>query len=171
MFRQRNGRPLDEETILLKELELLTACALSDGNDDVLMPVINADPGINLAIADPKSQNEIDQMDPKDAVRYNNATISEVNGMKSKHVFENTTMDELPLGTVIYQSVVNWTSKTIRLSHQQEPYYCGTWWDRALAISYATTHRPQTYEGFWEPCANLCAIYCAQRHQTLGSLD
>ncbi len=31
---------VDEETILLKELELLTACAISDGDEEILMPII-----------------------------------------------------------------------------------------------------------------------------------
>ena len=51
-------------------------------------------------------------MKPKDAKRFNDATITEVNGMKGKQVFINATLDELPPGTKVYQSVVNWTSKT-----------------------------------------------------------
>jgi hypothetical protein len=63
-------------------------------------------------MSDPKSQSEIDRMDPKDAERFNKATVAEVNGMKHKNVFEHTTLDELPQDTKIYQSIVNWTSKT-----------------------------------------------------------
>jgi hypothetical protein len=104
---------VDDETKLMKELELLTACALSEEpNDEVLTPAITNDQDVNLAIPDPKSQNDIDRMDPKDAIRFNNATILEVNGMKGKNVFVNATLDDLPQGTTIYQSVVNWTSKT-----------------------------------------------------------
>ncbi len=51
-------------------------------------------------------------MNPKDAKRFNDANLNEVKGMKNKDVFEHTTMDELPRGTKIYQSIVNWTSKT-----------------------------------------------------------
>ena len=78
---------LDEETILLKELELLTACAL-DTNDNafILSPASN-DGEVNLHIPDPRTQRDIDRMDPTDAKRFNDATRSEVDGMKSKHVF------------------------------------------------------------------------------------
>jgi hypothetical protein len=105
--------PLDEETILLKELELLTACATYDENEEVLMANINRSTSeVNLSIPDPKSQNDIDRMDPRDAQRFNDATITEVNGMKHKGVFVNRTLDDLPPGTKVYRSVVNWTSKT-----------------------------------------------------------
>jgi transposase InsO family protein len=104
---------VDDETKLMKELELLTACTLNEEPNEMLTPAVTNDMGINLAIPDPKSQHEIDRMDPKDALRFNNATISEVNGMKGKNVFVNATLDDLlPQGTIIYQSVVNWTSKT-----------------------------------------------------------
>jgi hypothetical protein len=103
---------VDEETILLKELELLMACAVNDADEEFLMPTITTNQSVNLYIPDPKSQNEIDRMDPKDAKGFNDATISEVNGMKGTNVFVNTTMDALPLNTKVYESVVNWTSKT-----------------------------------------------------------
>jgi hypothetical protein len=103
---------IDEETKLMKELELLTACALYDETKEILTPAITTDEEINLSIPDPKSQSEIDRMDPKDAMRFNDATIAEVNGMKGKNVFVKATLDELPPGTTVYQSVVNWTSKT-----------------------------------------------------------
>jgi hypothetical protein len=78
---------LDEETILMKELELLTACAISDDTDELLMPTFSTVQEVNLNIPDPKSQGDIDRMQPQDAKRFNDATISEVNGMKSKGVF------------------------------------------------------------------------------------
>ncbi len=87
---------VEEETILLKELELLTACAINNGDEEMLMPTINTDHGVNLDIPDPKTQNEIDRMDPTDAMRFNDATRSEVDGMKSKNVFVNRTMADLP---------------------------------------------------------------------------
>jgi hypothetical protein len=59
---------VDEETILLKELELLTACAISDDDEAILMSTITTDHGVNLNIPDPKTQNEIDRMDPIDAM-------------------------------------------------------------------------------------------------------
>jgi transposase InsO family protein len=78
----------DVETELMKELELVTACALGEESDDILTPALTSEPNVNLAIPDPKSQSEIDRMNPKDAKRFNDATISEVNGMKSKNVFK-----------------------------------------------------------------------------------
>jgi hypothetical protein len=74
----------------MKELELLTACALGEEPAEILTPKTQ-----NLSIPDPKTQNEIDRMDPKDAKRFNDATISKVNGRKSKNFFKNTTMATL----------------------------------------------------------------------------
>ena len=112
---------IDEETKLMKELELLTACSTLDASD-VLLPFLTqemkeanfsvhhdkyeaavalqphptiVDKEVNLSIPDPRSQHDIDRMDPKDAKRFNDATITEVNGMKGKRVFINATMDEL----------------------------------------------------------------------------
>jgi hypothetical protein len=104
------------DTKLLKELELLTACTLCENDDELMMPTfandLDVNPDINLNIPDPKSQSEIDRMHPRDAARFNNATIAEVNGMKRKNVFEYVTMDNLPQETKIYQSIADWTSKT-----------------------------------------------------------
>ena len=104
------------DTKLLKEMELLTACTVCENDDEMMMSTFANDtdvnPDINLSIPDPKSQSEIDRMRPRDAARFNNATFAEVNGMKGKNVFEYVTMDSLPQGTKIYQSIVNWTSKT-----------------------------------------------------------
>jgi hypothetical protein len=102
----------DDETRLLKELELLNACTYNEDDNGVLLSAIMSANEVNLSVTDPKSQNDIDRMDPRDAKRFNDATITEVNGMKNKDVFVNTTMDKLPPGTKIYQSIVNWTSKT-----------------------------------------------------------
>jgi hypothetical protein len=55
MESQRN-----DEVLLIKELELLMGCSAM--NDDL---ILHAD--ANLAIPDPKSQREIDCMDPSDA--------------------------------------------------------------------------------------------------------
>jgi hypothetical protein len=68
--------------------------------------------GVNLDVPDPKSQRDIDRMSPQDAKRFNEATLAEVNGMKKKGVMELRTLDSLPQHSKIYQSVVNWTSKT-----------------------------------------------------------
>jgi hypothetical protein len=98
---------IDEETSLMKELELLNACLYNDKDNDFLMAAIMDANEVNLSIADPKSQSEIDKMAPRDAKRFNDATLSEVQGMKKKQVFEYTTMDNLPRGTKVYQSIVN----------------------------------------------------------------
>ncbi len=68
---------LDEDTKVMKEMELLTACTLIDEPNEIVTPAITNTNGINLSIPDPKSQAEIDRMDPKDALRFNNATIAE----------------------------------------------------------------------------------------------
>ncbi len=98
---------IDEETKLMKELELLTACTTLDASDVLLPFLAHAKEGnssvhhdkyeaavalqphptyvekeVNLSIPDPRSQHDIDRMDPKDVKRFNDATITEVNGMK-----------------------------------------------------------------------------------------
>jgi hypothetical protein len=101
---------MNNEDRLMKEMELLNACTYCENDKEFLLTALASD--IDLNVPDPKSQREIDRMSPEKAKRFNDATLNEVKGMKNKHVFENTTMDELPRNTKIYQSIVNWTSKT-----------------------------------------------------------
>jgi hypothetical protein len=95
----------NEDVLLSKELELLMGC--SDMKDEAP----RHEP-VNLSVPDPKSQRDIDNMDPNDAKRFNDSTLAEVNGMKRKGVMELRTLDSLPEQIKIYQSIVNWTSKT-----------------------------------------------------------
>jgi hypothetical protein len=157
---------LDEDTILMKELELLTACTLTNEPTDVLTPAITEENGINLSIPDPKSQAEIDRMDPKDALRFNTATIAEVDGMKGKKVFVYATIDELPPGTTIYQSVVNWTSKT----------NLGVYVKTKCRICFGGHRYDKTYADTFAPTVNFCTvlvIIClsAMFGWFMGSLD
>jgi hypothetical protein len=157
---------IDEETMLMKELELLTACAMYDETKDILTPAITTDEEINLSIPDPKSQNEIDRMDPKDAMRFNDATIAEVNGMKGKNVFVNATLDELPPGTTVYQSVVNWTSKT----------NLGVYVKTKCRICFGGHRYDKSYSDTFAPTVNFCTvlvIIClsAMFSWSMGSLD
>ncbi len=157
---------IDEDTMLLKELELLTACALHDESIDVLTPAITNDAEINLAVPDPKSQADIDRMDPKDAMRFNNATIAEVNGMKGKNVFVHATIDELPPGTTIYQSVVNWTSKM----------NLGVYVKTKCRICFGGHRYDKSYADTFAPTVNFCTvlvIIClsAMFGWFMGSLD
>jgi hypothetical protein len=97
---------------------------------------------VNLTIQDPKSQSDIDRMDPKDAKQFNDATIAEVNGMKGKKVFVNATMDQLPPGTTIYQSVVNWTPKTNLGAYVKTKcriFFGGHRYDKSYADTFAPT--------------------------------
>jgi hypothetical protein len=157
---------VNDETKLIKELELLTACAFYDEQSEILMPAISADMDINLSIPDPKSQNDIDRMNPKDAKRFNDATISEVNGMKGKDVFVNATMDELPEGTTVYQSVVNWTSKT----------NLGIYVKTKCRICFGGHRYDKSYTDTFAPTVNFCTvlvIIClsAMFSWAMGSLD
>ncbi len=140
---------VDDETKLMKELELLTACALNEElNGEMITLAIMNDQCVNLTIPDPKSQSKIDQMDPKDALRFNNATISEVNGMKSKKVFVNATLDDLPHGTTIYQSVVNWTSKT----------NLGVYVKTKCRICFGGHRYDKNYADNFAPTVNFCTV-------------
>jgi hypothetical protein len=157
--------PIEEDTLLLKELELLTACATSDGDEEVLMQTTTND-HVNLDIPDPKSQSEIDRMDPKDAMRFNDATRSEVNGMKGKNVFVNTTMADLPPNTKVYESVVNWTSKT----------NLGIYVKTKCRICFGGHRYDKSYADTFAPTVNFCTvlvIIClsAMFGWAMGSLD
>jgi len=156
----------DDETKLMKELELMMACTLHEEPNELLTSAVTNDMEINLAIPDPKSQNEIDRMDPKDALRFNNATISEVNGMKEKNVFVNATLDDLPPGTTIYQSVVNWTSKT----------NLGVYVKTKCRICFGGHRYDKSYTDTFAPTVNFCTvlvIIClsAMFGWFMGSLD
>jgi hypothetical protein len=83
----------DDDALLTKELELVMGC--SDIKDELLLHE-----DINLDIPDPKSQRDIDQMTPKNAKRFNDSTLAEVNGMKKKGVMELRTLDSLPHSTM-----------------------------------------------------------------------
>jgi hypothetical protein len=74
----------DEESKLMKELELMNACTYNIEPNEVLLSNIQQSNEINLSISDPKSQGEIDRMLPKDAARFNDATVAEVKVMKHK---------------------------------------------------------------------------------------
>ena len=138
---------IDDETKLMKELELLTACATFD-DSDVLLPYMDNENEVNLSIPDPKSQNDIDKMDPKDAKRFNDATMTEVNGMKGKQVFINATMDELPPGTKVYQSITNWTSKT----------NLGIYVKTKCRICFGGHMYDKSYSDTFAPTVNFCTV-------------
>jgi hypothetical protein len=157
---------VDEETILLKEFELLTACAIDDGDEELLMQTTTNNQDVNLDIPDPKSQHDIDRMDPRDAKRFNDATISEVNGMKGKFLFINTTMAALPPNTKVYESVVNWTSKT----------NLGIYVKTKCRICFGGHRYDKSYTDTFAPTVNFCTvrvIIClsAMFEWAMGSLD
>jgi hypothetical protein len=130
----------------MKEMELLNACTYGDDDAGFLLSALAGE--INLTIADPKSQREIDRMDPKDAKRFNDATLHEVKGMKSKDIFENTTMEELPHGTKVYQSIVNWTSKT----------NLGVYVKTKCRICFGGHQYNKNYSDKFAPTVNFCTV-------------
>ncbi len=154
----------NDESQLMKEMELLNACTYGDDDAGFLLSALAGE--INLTIADPKSQREIDRMDPKDAKRFNDATLHEVKGMKSKYVFENTTMEDLPRGTKVYQSIVNWTSKT----------NLGVYVKTKCRICFGGHQYNKNYSDTFAPTVNFCTvlvIIClsAMFGWFMGSLD
>jgi hypothetical protein len=105
-------------------------------------------------------------MNPDDAKRFNDATISEVKGMKQKDVFEYVTIDELQQGTKIYQSIVNWTSKM----------NLGVYVKTKCRICFGGHIYDKSYSDTFAPTVNFCTvlvILClsAMFGWYLGSLD
>ena len=64
------------------------------------------------ADGEPSSQKDIDAMPASDRKRYNDATLHEVNGFKSKHVIEPTRISDVPHDTPVYPAVTRWNTKT-----------------------------------------------------------
>jgi hypothetical protein len=153
-----------DDTRLMKEMELLTACLYGEDNEDFLLSALMGE--INLSVPDPKSQREIDRMNPTDAKRFNDATLNEVKGMKGKQVFENITWDELPPGTKIYQSIVNWSSKM----------NLGVYVKTKCRICFGGHQYYKGYSDTFAPTVNFCTvlvIIClsAMFGWFMGSLD
>ena len=161
MTAQRNT-----ESKLTKELELLNACLYNEQPHNMLLSAIMQANEVNLNIADPKSQGEIDKMEPNDAKRFNDATTYEVKGMKNKDVFENITMNDLPRGTPIYQSIVNWTSKT----------NLGVYVKTKCRICFGGHRYDKSFSDTFAPTVNFCTVLImiclsAMFRWYLGSLD
>jgi hypothetical protein len=155
---------INEEELLLKELELLMAC--NNHEQETALITNEAENEINLDIPDPKTQNDIDKMNPKDAKRFNDATVAEVKGMRNKGVMEYTTLDELPEGTKTYQSIVNWTSKT----------NLGIYIKTKCRICFGGHRYDKSYADTFAPTVNFCTVLimiclAAIFGWHLGSLD
>jgi hypothetical protein len=157
---------IDEEMKLMRELELLSACIYNNEDNEILLATIKNENEINLMIPDPKSQNDINKIEPKDAKRFNEATITEVNGMKHKGVIEYTTLNDLPKGTKIYQSIVNWTSKT----------NLGVYIKTKCRICFGGHRYDKSYSDTFAPTVNFCTVLMmiclsAMFGWYMGSLD
>jgi hypothetical protein len=86
--------------------------------------------------------------------------------MKSKRVFINATMDELPIGTKVYQSVMNWTSKT----------NLGVYVKTKCRICFGGHTYDKSYSDTFAPTVNFCTvlvIIClsAMFAWAMGSID
>jgi hypothetical protein len=155
---------MNDESRLMKEMELLNACTYCEEDDEFLLSALAEE--INLTVPDPKSQRDIDRMSPEHAKRFNDATFAEVHGMKNKNVFEKITMDELPRGTKVYQSIVNWTSKM----------NLGVYVKTKCRICFGGHQYNKSYSDTFAPTVNFCTvlvIIClsAMFSWYLGSLD
>jgi transposase InsO family protein len=84
-------------------------CLLSSARSTALHQTFPVD----LEGRDPKSQKEIDNLPPDEAKRFNDATLTEFNGMKKKQVMELLPISRIPKDAKIYPSVVNWTTKKV----------------------------------------------------------
>ena len=137
---------IEEETFLLKELELLMACFNPD--EEIALSSATNEEEINLDIPDPKTQSDIDKMHPRDAKRFNEATLAEVKGMKQKGVIEYVTMDQLPPDTKVYQSIVNWSSKT----------NLGVYVKTKCRICFGGHRYDKSYSDTFAPTVNFCTV-------------
>jgi hypothetical protein len=86
--------------------------------------------------------------------------------MKHKGVIEYTTSDDLPFGTQIYQSIVNWTSKT----------NLGVYVKTKCRICFGGHRYDKSYSGTFTLTVNFCTVLimiclAAIFGWHLGSLD
>jgi hypothetical protein len=68
---------------------------------------------LDIGSPDPKSQSAINRMPEQKRKRYNDATMKEFEGMKSKGVMEYIRISDIPKGSKIYICVVNWVTKFV----------------------------------------------------------
>jgi hypothetical protein len=97
---------------------------------------------------DPKSQKEIELLPPAQAQRYNDASIAEFHGMKRKKVMELVPRSAMPPGTVIYPSVVNWTTKKV----------LGVYSKTKFRICFGGHRYDKTYTDCFAPTLNFNSV-------------
>jgi hypothetical protein len=127
---------IEEETLLLKELELLMACI--NPNEETALSSATNEEEINLDIPDHKTQSDIDKMHPRDAKRFNDATL----------VIEYVTMDQIPSNTKVYQSIANWSSKT----------NLGVYVKTKCRICFGGHRYDKSYSDTFAPTVNFCTV-------------
>jgi hypothetical protein len=115
---------------------------------------------------DPKSQKDIDRLSPTHAKRYNDASIAEFNGMKNKQVMDLIPLSALPAHTVIYPSVVNWTTKKV----------LGVYTKTKCRICFGGHRYDKTYTDCFAPTVNFNSVlmvicFAAIFGWHMGSLD
>jgi hypothetical protein len=101
------------------ELDILLSCLESKVPPDLCLlssartTALHQAFPVDLEGRDPRSQKEIDNLPPDEAKRFNDATLTEFNGMKKKQVMELIPLSRIPKDAKIYPSVVNWTTKKV----------------------------------------------------------
>ena len=156
-----------------RELEVLLSCMESRMTPDLCMLSTSRSTDLHFAFAsvfydgpDPKSQKEIDRMLPVHAQRYNEASIAEFTGMKRKQVMELVPRSSFPKDTIIYPSVVNWTTKKV----------LGVYSKTKCRICFGGHRYDKTYTDCFAPTVNFHSVlmvlcFAAIMGWHLGSLD
>jgi hypothetical protein len=172
----RNNTPLPGSTANIAhspELQVLLSCLESNVFPDVCLLTSARTTELHSAFGsvffdgpDPKSQRDIDLLSPQNAQRYNDATIAEFNGMKKKGVMELVPRSAFPINTVIYPSVVNWTTKR----------NLGVYTKTKCRICFGGHRYDKTYTDCFAPTVNFTSVlmvlcFAAMFGWHLGSLD
>ena len=98
--------------------------------------------------ADPKSQKAIDKMPEQVRKRYNDATMKEYEGMKSKGVMEFVRISDLPKDAKIYICIVNWVTK----------FVLGVYQKTKCRICFGGHHYVKTFTDCFAPTVNFCSV-------------
>jgi hypothetical protein len=142
----------------------------------VLQPDLHADPvpddelPIQDGVIAPKGNPPLTTSNRFEALtqaqRYNDASVAEFNGMKHKNVMELVPRSAMPSGTVIYPSVVNWTTKKV----------LGVYSKTKCRICFGGHRYDKTYTDCFAPTVNfnnvlMVICFAAIFGWHMGSLD
>jgi hypothetical protein len=116
---------------------------LKDINEDDILKSLQ-----EIGSPDPKSQAAINKMPEQKRKRYNDATMKEYEGMKTKDVMEFVRKSDVPKDARIYICIVNWVTKFVLGQYQKTK----------CRICFGGHHYVKTFTDFFAPTVKFCSV-------------